>query len=292
MPQLQPPPYQDQQGTQRWSEWFRKINNLLSSLSISIGGADDVTITPPVANKEILVWDGSSTWQNQTGTEWGIVNDTTPQLGGALDMQTNNITGTGNLVVGDGTAALPAYRFTTDANNGMYLIAANVLGLSAGGQNVFRMGNSYVRINTDGNLSNPCLQIGADANTGLYQPANDQFAVSAGGVEQLRCWGTYVDVKNQVMGPTTAVTAATHTMADGDRYLLCDTTSNAITVDLLTAATAGDGYRLDVKIVNATNTVTIDGNGTETIDGGLTLVLSNLYDNVSLVCDGSNWHIL
>ncbi len=93
-------------------------------------------------------------------------------------------------------------------------------------------------------------------------------------------------------GPTTSVTAATHTHVAANRYLLCDTTSNAITVNLIAAATAGDGARLDIKIVNATNAVTIDGSGSETIDGATTLALTTLYDNASLVCDGSNWHIL
>ncbi len=95
-----------------------------------------------------------------------------------------------------------------------------------------------------------------------------------------------------IHGSKTSVTAASYTHLAADRYLLCDTTSNAITVNLIAAATAGDGARLDVKIVNATNAVTIDGSGGETIDGGTTLVLTTLYDNVSLVCDGSNWHIL
>jgi len=58
------------------------------------------------------------------------------------------------------------------------------------------------------------------------------------------------------------------------------------------AATAGDGYRVDIKLVNATNAVTVDGNGSETIDGSTTLSITGLYDNASLVCDGSNWHIL
>lgn len=98
--------------------------------------------------------------------------------------------------------------------------------------------------------------------------------------------------KTWIGAATTDVTAASHTHAVTERYLLCDTTSNAITVNLVAAATAGDGYRLDVKVVDATNAVTIDGNGSETIDGATTKVLSTLYDGVSLVCDGSNWYIL
>ena len=40
------------------------------------------------------------------------------------------------------------------------------------------------------------------------------------------------------------------------------------------------------------NTVTIDGNGTETIDGSLTKTLPSIYDSVYIVSDGSNWLIV
>ena len=44
-----------------------------------------------------------------------------------------NVTATGKLLGPDGTAALPTYSFSTDATNGLYLDAADTLGLSAGG---------------------------------------------------------------------------------------------------------------------------------------------------------------
>ena len=91
---------------------------------------------------------------------------------------------------------------------------------------------------------------------------------------------------------TQTVTAAAHTHLISDEVLLCDTTSNAITVNLAQASTLYNGYVLQVKLVDATNAVTIDGYSSETIDGATTLVLSVLYSSVSLVCDGSNWHIL
>lgn len=43
------------------------------------------------------------------------------------------------------------------------------------------------------------------------------------------------------------------------------------------------------KIDSSSNTVTIDGNSTETINGSTTYVLTAQYQIVMLLCDGSNW---
>lgn len=43
---------------------------------------------------------------------------------------------------------------------------------------------------------------------------------------------------------------------------------------------------------STTGTLTIDANGTETIDGGLTATLEDQYESITLVSDGSNWSIV
>ena len=40
------------------------------------------------------------------------------------------------------------------------------------------------------------------------------------------------------------------------------------------------------------NTVTIDGNASEAIDGALTYVLTQQYESVSIVCGNGGWHII
>ncbi len=51
------------------------------------------------------------------------------------------------------------------------------------------------------------------------------------------------------------------------------------------------GRRLVIKNVG-TGTITVDGSGSQTIDGATTKVLSSQYDVVELVSDGANWHII
>lgn len=73
--------------------------------------------------------------------------------------------------------------------------------------------------------------------------------------------------------------------------VLCNNSSD-ITVNL-PAASGCSGRRYVIKKVgNNNNTITIDGNSTETIDGATTLLLYVQYDMVEIVSDGSNWRIV
>ena len=69
---------------------------------INIAELDNVTTDVEPADNELLSFDSASeTWINQTQAEAAIdtdlVNDTTPQLGGNLDLNSRDITGTGNI---------------------------------------------------------------------------------------------------------------------------------------------------------------------------------------------------
>lgn len=94
--------------------------------------------------------------------------------------------------------------------------------------------------------------------------------------------------------PRTAVTAATYTVLVTDYYIGVDSTSNAITLTLPAAATAGPGKTYVVKDEGgqaAANNITIDGDGAETVDGTATFDLNSPYAAVTVYTDGSNWFI-
>ena len=92
---------------------------------------------------------------------------------------------------------------------------------------------------------------------------------------------------------TLAVSGATTNIANTDPRIiyLCDSSSNAITINLPAASDSDDRifYIKDKGGAAGTNNITIDPNGSETIDGALTLVINSNYGNVQIVCDGSNW---
>lgn len=64
--------------------------------------------------------------------------------------------------------------------------------------------------------------------------------------------------------------------------------TSAVACTLPAAASAGEGFHIMV-FNNSSGTVTIDGDGTETINGALTHSLSTKYGSCILVCTGSEW---
>ncbi len=84
--------------------------------------------------------------------------------------------------------------------------------------------------------------------------------------------------------------AYTITAADG--LVVADASGGAFTVTLPAAADfTGRVYRIK-KIDSSANAVTIDGNGSETIDGATTAVLSTQYEAITVVSDGTEWWVL
>lgn len=83
-----------------------------------------------------------------------------------------------------------------------------------------------------------------------------------------------------------------YTVLDTDGLILADATSGAITVNLPTAV-GRLNRRIQVKKIDASgNAVTIDANGSETIDGSLTEVISSQYDAPRMKSDGTTWWII
>lgn len=87
-------------------------------------------------------------------------------------------------------------------------------------------------------------------------------------------------------------TDSPYTANDSERSIMCDCTSGAITVNL--PALSGITNRIYVikKIDNSINAVTIDGSGSETIDGITTNTISSQYNSITLQAGASEWHLI
>lgn len=85
---------------------------------------------------------------------------------------------------------------------------------------------------------------------------------------------------------------ATGSIATTDSTILCDATSGAITFNLPSAAQGIRSIYHIKKIDASANTVTIDPNGAETIDGAATKVLSAQWQSVTIQSNGAAWFIL
>lgn len=81
-------------------------------------------------------------------------------------------------------------------------------------------------------------------------------------------------------------------VTDKGKLFEVDASSGSVNATLLLAADASNGFEVSFKKVDSSsNTVVVDGNGAETIDGATTQTLSNQYDAITLVCDGTEWHV-
>lgn len=85
------------------------------------------------------------------------------------------------------------------------------------------------------------------------------------------------------------VTATTYTI-EGKKYILVDddTAGGAVTITLPPAIDSTD-REIIVKKLGTTGNVTVDGNGSETIDGVTTNVITTQYAAIHIVSDGAGW---
>ncbi len=86
-------------------------------------------------------------------------------------------------------------------------------------------------------------------------------------------------------------TAAATLTLDATHFTVVATLAGTQTFTLPTAVgIAGRIYNL--KKTGASGTTTLDGDGSETIDGSLTYVTTTQYESVTVQSDGANWHII
>jgi len=115
-------------------------------------------------------------------------------------------------------------------------------------------------------------------------------------------WGGYLnddmDIINDalVAASYSVVLAKTTTYVittdDQNALITGDVTGAGFTMTLPAAATAGDGWKVTVKKIDgSSNSVTIDGNASETIDGATTYDISSQYQAATFCSNGTNWSV-
>ena len=91
-------------------------------------------------------------------------------------------------------------------------------------------------------------------------------------------------------GLTLAYTAVTSAYVVQQADFVVDCTTGTFTVTLPTA----DGIVGKQFVVknSGTGVITVDGDGSETIDGALTFILSTKGESIWVVSDGANWKVI
>ncbi len=77
-----------------------------------------------------------------------------------------------------------------------------------------------------------------------------------------------------------------------DVIIIADATSGAFSVNLPAAAGNGGKIYYIKKIDSTVNNVTVDPNGSETIDDETTKIIINQYTTMMIVSDNNEWWIL
>lgn len=89
---------------------------------------------------------------------------------------------------------------------------------------------------------------------------------------------------------TTQTTAHSVTATSGTIIVKGDTTGGTFIVTLPTAV--ANTATIIIKKTAGSAALTVDGAGTETIDGGLTATINKIYESITLISDNTNWQII
>lgn len=124
-------------------------------------------------------------------------------------------------------------------------------------------------------MTQQVIGIGTVANDGTGDPARTAFGK--------------VNTNFTELFPSIASVTADTVLTAATSLTLVNATSGAKSITLPTAAT---GKEATIKKTDSSvNTVTVLPNGSETIDGDASVIISYQYTAVKLLSDGSNWHM-
>lgn len=141
---------------------------------------------------------------------------------------------------------------------------------------------------TNKTLTSPVLNTGVSGTAIVDE--DDMVSNSATKIPTQQSVKAYVDTVAGGFGAIQTKTGA-YTALTSDGLILCS--GAAFTITLYTAV--GNANRqILIKKTDATlaNIITIDGDGSQTIDGATTTTLNTIGETVRLISDGSNWIIL
>jgi hypothetical protein len=197
---------------------------------------------------------------------------------------------------GDGTGDPFAYRRIDAETDALYLTPYTEAGEPAGNKPT----GLLLYTTAAGGAWNPGL------GAGLYLRADNAWHKIRGPGGDHR-WGTTANYANIDANGTLSFTGTarlrpryrsetkaadfTASMTDGTVYYRVNTTSGSVTATLPKAADANN-FVYYFKLINGTNALTIDPDGSETIDGAATWSTTTLYAGVTIISNGTNWEIL
>ena len=285
--------------------WDNGASGKPSVLEVPVDGSKAEYVIIPVGTVSIELWDLIENYQAD-----GSTSEQVPVVSELFLRKSNNLSDLSSKSVARtnlelGTAAQTASTDYATAAQGV--LATNAIPTSGIGSTVQAyasiLQNTTASYTTEEETKLSGIEALADVtNTASVEAAGGYVAggtdvalVDGGtGASDAPTARTNLGFRDNVSGAVTAVGVTSYTVLSTDSVLTVDDTAigGNVTLNLPSAATLGSGWTLDVKKTGSTFSVTIDPDGTETIDGNLTLSITDKNQAVRLISNGTNWNIL
>lgn len=276
-------------GTSAFSAALLLTYNTVRIEATSAGGSNGITITPSqmlvqdIVNQEGLVYaaDYRSNFTARSLVDKGYVDSA---VGTTFYTGNGTINATSRTVIGTGNTSITTSLYNTLASNftqrGQSRLSPTLAGLSVASGN----GLGAVSAISEILITSAAMTVEDTINKkGLVYAAN----YAANFTDRSLIDKAYVDAKTVF----TTITRTTAYSANVRDFILADASSAAFTVTLPLASSSTNQVIAIKKIDATANAVTIDGNGSETIDGSLTLDITVQYELIKVISNGVSWFI-
>lgn len=155
--------------------------------------------------------------------QWSYVANSMPPLSSD---GTNILLASGQLLLPDGTAALPSWGWTSDADGtsetGMYRSAANRITASINGNPTMTLLSLGLYMNLTGSAGLPSVANDPDSNTGLFWTGTDALGITAGGAQVLLAAKTNAAGTGADLVTISSIPGAMDSSGDIVNFLLID----------------------------------------------------------------------
>jgi hypothetical protein len=285
-----------------------QLGSWLAGTNVSVSGDGKLNVTGGFSN--FIMSDGTTTQTVDDG-ETMLFNDST---------RINFTVASGNALTADLIANTVSETYLTASVAGVGIAGGNgtalTLDLSEYSTAAVGAGDSFLMLDNNGSTEqrSTVAQLGtylagdnitntagvlsvadSDIEAAIFTAANFvdsttiDFTVTAGAsVTAIVKDSSITEAKRS---RSVVVDTVTGTLASTDDVSLVNATAAPATITLTGVATSGKRVTIK-KTDSSANAVTIARDGSSTIDGATTKILYSQYESITVISDGTNWHII